>query len=333
MKKIGIILLNYNGTKDTIACIESIEKSDVEHMEIKVIVIDNSSNAEEVAELKKYINDIRMQTLNDYNEKYIFIENKLNLGFAGANNKAIRYAEENYNFDYYLLLNNDTELKKDSLSNLLEAFNDPQVGAASGLVLDFNTKSKIWYSGGYISKLKCKGIHENYGKDISLINLKKKETKFLSGCYVMFDRNALCNIQLLNERYFFGTEEYDYSLKLKRMGYKLMFIPNSIIYHKVDINEGNGSSHDIKELIYIYNSMRNKYILNSQNFNIISNMAWVIMSKIYIRYFLFKRLKKKNSKTYISERSIKILYENYKINIGKKFIDNKEFNDVRKKLI
>lgn len=332
MKNICILLLNYNGTNDTIDCIRSIEEIDSKNFNVRVVIVDNKSNEYEYRNLENFlINNNLIKNDEPEKEKYFLIKNDKNIGFAAGNNKGIRFIEEYFSIDYYLLLNNDTILEADSIEKLLTAFDDEKVGAASGLILDYETKSKIWYAGGKISRLKSKGQHTHYGVNVNELNLANHPTKFLSGCYVMFKRDALFNIRLLNEQYFFGTEEYDYSLKLDKLGYKMMFIADSVIYHKVKIEEGNGSSHDIKDPIYIYNSMRNKYLLNYNNYNSITTFFWLIITKIYIKKFLLKRLNLKRHNLNMNENTIEVLYENFRDNIPKKYIDSKEFNDVRLK--
>lgn len=332
MENVCILLLNYNGTNDTIDCIRSIEKLENNKVNIKVVIVDNNSEESQYIQLEQFLisnNMINNEILG--NNKYFLLRTNKNIGFAAGNNKGIRFIEELFDIDYYILLNNDTILNTNSIEKLLPVFNDSKVGAASGLIIDYNTKSKVWYAGGYISRIKSKGKHENYGKDVNTLKLKTQTTKFLSGCYVMFRREALFNIRLLNERYFFGTEEYDYSLKLDKLGYKMMFVPDSVIYHKVKIEEGNGSSHDIKDPIYLYNSMRNKYILNYGNYNALTTHLWVFITKLYINNILLKRLNNKRLSTVVDNGSIDILYKNFKENLSKKYIDNKEFNEVRQK--
>lgn len=332
MNNICIVLLNYNGTTDTIECIKSIENSKIVNGNIRVVIVDNQSNETEYKNLENFLIESNLFKGKELvQEKYFLLKNNKNIGFAAGNNKGIRFMEELFDIDYYLLLNNDTVLEDNSIEELLKTFNNSEVGAASGLILDYDTKSKIWYAGGEISRVKSKGKHKHYGTNINELSLKEHPTNFLSGCYVMFRREALFNIRLLNEQYFFGTEEYDYSLKLKKLGYKMMFVPQSIIYHKVKIDEGNGSSHDIKDPIYIYNSMRNKYILNYNNFNKFTTFFWVIFTKMYIKNFLLRRLNSKRQNSVINEESMKILYENFLINMPKKYIDNKEFHEVRTK--
>lgn len=334
MKNICIILLNFNGTDDTIECIESIEKTNIKSINLKVIIVDNDSHIEQFKKLEDYLfNKYKIKSgIFNRHDKYFLLRSAKNIGFATGNNKGIRVAEELLEIDYYLLLNNDTTLDEESILRLSECFNDKNVGAASGMILDFSTKSKVWYAGGSISRLKAKGKHHYYGYKLSDLQLRRNETRFLSGCYVMFERNALLNIGLLNERYFFGTEEYDYSLKLRKLGYKLLFEPKSVIYHKVDIDEGNGSSHNIKDSIYLYNSMRNKYLLNYNNYSMVSTKIWVIISKIYIKYILRKRLRFNNINKTINKGTIDALYNNYVENLSKYYIDNKEFHLVKNEL-
>ncbi|WP_341348341.1 glycosyltransferase family 2 protein [Paenibacillus sp. FSL H3-0469] len=334
MVTICLVLLNYNGTEDTIDCIESIEKTDHSGINLKVVVIDNNSKNENIINLENYLKENQKYHPDIFDEKskYFLLKSNLNIGFAAGNNKAIRFAEEYFEVDYYLLLNNDTILEKNSITELLKGFSEENVGAASGLIIENSTKSKVWYAGGHISRLRAKGVHYHYGKNYNELNLKKQNTRFLSGCYVMFKREALINIQLLNERYFFGTEEYDYSIKLTKFGYRLKFVPDSKIYHKVKIMDGNGSSHNIRDLIYVYNSMRNKYILTVSNEGYLVAKIWEGLSRLYIKFVLFKRLEKKYNNTIYNNKLKKMLYEYYKGNLNKKFVDNKEFNEVKMEL-
>ncbi|OZQ71155.1 glycosyltransferase family 2 protein [Paenibacillus odorifer] len=333
MNTICIVLLNYNGTNDTIECIESIENLNSNDVDFKIIIVDNNSEYNEIFQLESYLKEkhnINSEFVKD--NKYFLIKNNINLGFSAGNNKGIKFAEEHFQIDYYLLLNNDTLLENNSITELLTAFNESDVGAASGLIIEHSTKNRIWYAGGHISNIRSKGIHHNYGKNYKNLKLKEKDTKFLSGCYVIFKREALLNIQLLNERYFFGTEEYDYSLKLRKYGYKLKFIPTSIIYHKVKIMDGNGSSHNIHDLIYIYNSMRNKYILKWSNSYYINAKIWSLFWSFYIKYVLFNRIQRRYGNTEYEKKMIRKVYHYYKLNLNKKFVDHTEFNCVKANL-
>ncbi|WP_415338171.1 glycosyltransferase family 2 protein, partial [Clostridium perfringens] len=135
----------------------------------------------------------------------------------------------------------------------------------------------------------------NYGKKVGEINEFPEETKFSSGCMTMFKREPLFKIGLLNENYFFGCEEYDYSVKLLKKGYKMKFSKEAKLYHKVKINEGNGSSHDIKKPMYIFNSLRNKQIFAKENYSKIEYFLWKRIFSLYMNCLFINRFKNEDN--------------------------------------
>ncbi len=111
----------------------------------------------------------------------------------------------------------------------------------------------------------------------------------------MFKREPLFKIGLLNENYFFGCEEYDYSVKLLKKGYKMKFSKEAKLYHKVKINEGNGSSHDIKKPMYIFNSLRNKQIFAKENYSKIEYFLWKRIFSLYMNCLFINRFKNEDN--------------------------------------
>lgn len=323
MKKIGIIILNYNGTNDTIECIKSILRNDDMKYMLKLVLVDNNSSSNELINLKKFINSVGLIK----NQSIVLLENSDNLGFSKANNIGIKYLENTDKCNYYMLLNNDTIVLEKSITNLVDSMENSESDASSGLILDHDTQRLIWYSGGQVSRLKAKGIHFNYGKSIKDLRLTSGITRFLSGCFVVFKRETLLSIGYLNENYFFGSEEYDWSLKLSKFGYKMWFCKSSVIHHKVKIQEGNGASHDIKKPIYVYNSLRNKYIISKLNLSKITFKFWYIVFKIHMM-----RLKTKLTARY-SKRQIKVIFDSFKSYKSNLFIDKYEFEEVFKDIM
>jgi len=105
--KVSIIILNWNGLKDTIECLESLKK--ITYPNYEVIVVDNDSKGNDADILEeRYKNYIRV------------IRNKENLGFAGGNNVAIRQVLKEEKSDYILLLNNDTIVEPNFLEELIK---------------------------------------------------------------------------------------------------------------------------------------------------------------------------------------------------------------------
>uniref|UniRef100_UPI00260C60D3 glycosyltransferase family 2 protein n=1 Tax=Blautia sp. TaxID=1955243 RepID=UPI00260C60D3 len=107
-KKIGIILVNYNGYEDTIECVKSIKKST--YRNYKIIIVDNASPDESGNRLNdKYSND----------SDIVVILNKENTGFSEGNNIGLEYIEKEQ-IDYILMLNNDTVVEPEFLYKLIE---------------------------------------------------------------------------------------------------------------------------------------------------------------------------------------------------------------------
>lgn len=108
MDDVAIIILNWNGWKDTIECLKSLNNLNYKNYE--VIVVDNGSTDNSVEKIKEYIEN---------KPKFKLIANEKNLGFAGGNNIGIRYALNN-EFEYILLLNNDTVVDENFLKPMVE---------------------------------------------------------------------------------------------------------------------------------------------------------------------------------------------------------------------
>ena len=101
MKKIAIVILNFNGENQTLACVQSIEKLKKEDCKLNIIIVDNGS-------VDKFIDN-----------KLQIIRNEENLGFSGGNNVGIQYALD-HDADYIVILNNDTIVDKNLISELLK---------------------------------------------------------------------------------------------------------------------------------------------------------------------------------------------------------------------
>lgn len=230
-KKVGIILLNYNTTNDVIECVESLQKITYDNYEI--IVVDNCSQDEEVNKLHKYIGS---------KEKCIFIKSDKNGGFAYGNNLGIKYSIDN-NFDYVLLLNGDTIVNDrflDILVSSLEKESD-NIAIVTGKIMYYPEVNKIWYGGGEIDWNKFIGKHYSEGEnDIGQCN-NEREVSFASGCLMLI--NLKLNFdKFLPDEYFMYYEDVDYCARVLEAGYKIIYNPNSIIYHKIGGSSGGEQS-------------------------------------------------------------------------------------------
>lgn len=265
--QVDIILLNFNGYKDTIDCVKSLEN--ISYSNYNVIIVDNNSNDNSEEEIKKYI---------ETKKNLIFIQSGKNLGFSGGNNVGIKYAIDN-GADYICLLNNDTIVKHDFLNILVETMeNDASIGIAAGKIMYHSQPDVIWSAGGYIDYKRALGCHYGMMKNISNPNYNtEKEVTFLTGCLQLIRREVFHKIGFYDDEYFLYMEDVDFCYRCRNSGYKLKYIPSSHIYHKVSASTGNGSP------LMLYYMTRNRLLYNKKN-------QKNIVMRLYLYIFISMKL-------------------------------------------
>lgn len=220
--KIVIVLINTNGYADTSACLESILCTGEELP--FVVVVDNASSEE-----------MDVDTLHDKYPKLKIIKNDANIGFGKANNAGIQWALENVDFDYILILNNDTIVTKDSLKYLVDAFEiDPKIGiTTSKIMYDYN-RELVWYGGGDINYMKCRPKIYDFDKKATAEGAdKSKYVSYVCGCVMMFSRACIQEMKGFDDDYFIYCEDLELSMRMIDAGLKMYYEPRSVIYHKV----------------------------------------------------------------------------------------------------
>src|SRR5680860_124040 len=252
-KMVYIILLNWNNEEDTLECIKSLEK--ITYSDCKIIVVDNGSE-------EKSIQKIR----NEF-PKLSIIQNESNLGFAGGNNIGIKYAFANA-ADYVLLLNNDTTVKKDFLTKLVETGESEQkIGLLGSKIFFYSEQNRIWSAGGKINWLKNKGTHIGLDQIDKGQYDKTKEVDYLTGCCLLIKREVIERIGTLEEDYFLYYEDTDFSLRAQNAGYKCIYVPESKIYHKISRSTNPGSDS------YIYYHVRNGLVMAKRSGSALTKLA------------------------------------------------------------
>lgn len=225
LPELSIITVNYNGFADTLQLIESIQT----HLGIpyEFIVVDNGSNADDYVMLKHQFPNIKV------------IRSTKNLGFAGGNNLGIKNAAANF----LLFINNDAYVKDDSLKYLVEIMkNEPTLGGISPKIL-FADQEKLIQFAGYtpLSSITLRN---------RLIGFKEKDTgqhdhpnstPYLHGAAMLIRREAIDKVGDMPEIYFLYYEELDWSVQLRRAGYRLEYNPTAVVYHKESSSVGQES--------------------------------------------------------------------------------------------
>ncbi len=220
MKKVFAIILNYNGKDTLLECLDSVYKSDYSNLE--VIIVDNNST------------DGSFKIAKNHFAKFHFIKNSQNIGFAGGNNVAIKFALEKM-ADYIFLLNNDALIKNDTISKLVKtAERNEKIGLLSPLIYK-NKTNKIWFAGGKINWLQMRTEHTSN----KLLKNKPLLTSYITGCAMLIKKEVFKKIGLLDEDYFLYYEDADFSYRARKNGFKVAVLPSAIAYHFEKSNENN----------------------------------------------------------------------------------------------
>ncbi len=258
-----IILVNYYGTDDTSQCINSIKQ--IKYPNYKIIIVNNSPADDSINGLKAKYTDI------------ILINSEKNLGFAAGNNIGIRYALRN-KAEYILLLNNDTIADKDFLSHLVEtAENDAGAGIIGGKIFYYNDPGKLWFAGGIINPITGRTKHIGKNEVDNGRYESVREVDFITGCMMLVKKEAIEKAGLMDERYFLYYEDVDWNVRLKKAGYRILFNPDSVIYHK----ESSSTRKLSNVKMYYYD--RNIWYFAKMNLN----HMYIITTFIYVCLFLF----------------------------------------------
>lgn len=255
MKKVAIVIVNWNGHKDTSVCLRSLEKLRRNTVEVLTIVVDNGSTDDSVAILARDFPKVTLLKLDT------------NRGFTGGNNVGMTYAMK-LGADYVWLLNNDTIVDPEALS-LLDAFEEDSVGIAGSKIYfapghEFHksryTKRErgrvFWYAGGLVDWDNVYASHRGVDEVDHGQYDQRTETPFVTGCSMMIDRRVIESVGMLDDAYYLYLEDLDFCLRAKRAGYRLMYQPTSVIWH-VNAGSSGGAGNPIHD----YYITRNRLLL------------------------------------------------------------------------
>jgi GT2 family glycosyltransferase len=279
-----ILLLNWNGKKDTLECIDSLKKLTYPHCFI--LVVDNGSSDGSVPALRHAYPSIHL------------IETGENLGFAGGNNVGIQFALER-DFDWILLLNNDTVVAPDLIERLLEIADQKKAHIVGPKILRYHEPSKIDHLGGYFDPKTCEFVSPESGQIDDGIRFEEpKEPEYICGCALLMHRCVPQTIGLLEPQFFLLWEETDFCKRASRAGFRLSTAPLAKIWHKVSASFSGGKPH----MQYFW--WRSRLLFVSRNFSSAQKKELyktVLLSEIF-RFFKFALLKAPGALLFPSKR-------------------------------
>jgi len=270
--KVAVVILNWNGWKDTLECLESLYQ--VTYPGYHVILVDNFSDDDSVQMIRDYclgrrkveseflgsniieypipIREYDRRSLEDRREAnpgdlhspggLILIKNERNFGFAEGNNIGMRFALQSLRPDYVLLLNSDTLVDREFLAELVRAAEkDGQIGSVQALLLKPGGKvidslgQEPWQWGTADVGINSPYVKENVEDDPEIFGP--------CAAAALYRSDALRKAGRFDEDFFVLYEDVDLSWRMQLSGYTSRLATSSLVYHKRGISGGRPSSH------------------------------------------------------------------------------------------
>lgn len=224
MKKVAVVILNYRVREFTLKCLASVKKSDYGNIEI--IAVDNNSG-DGLEEKLAGRDDV------------IFLQTGDNLGYSGGNNVGIKKALAD-RADFVFILNPDTTVEKQTISSLVNVLGDERIGIAAPKIY-FAGSKKIWFAGGEIDLANVLGGHTGIDQPDRGQFDKIREVDYATGAAMMVGAGVFEKIGLFDEDYFLYYEDLDFSYRARQAGFKVVFVPHSLVDHANAKSTGLGS--------------------------------------------------------------------------------------------
>lgn len=263
-EKISIVIINWNGWKDTIECLESLFQ--IDYPGYQIVIVDNGSQDSSVKRIKDFINgQINIKSpfienptippqkpMIEYNldeikwgwsminndaantpGQVILLKCDKNYGFAEGNNIGIRFSLENLSPDYVLLLNNDTFVERDFLGKLVElAENYQQIGVVGPKVCYYHQPHIINSAGVVMDWYSGTGNNQGIKQLDSGLFDATLDFDALIGVCLLIRASLFEKVGYLDNKFFLLLEETDFCLRVKKNNFRVVFHPKSKVYHK-----------------------------------------------------------------------------------------------------
>ncbi len=325
MDKVFIIILNYNGWRDTVECLESVFRLD--YSDYQVIVVDNCSADNSIFHITEWAKghtqvqaknhtlkslsepnvpkpvafslydqqEIEEMTRSSDQNPLILIRSAANSGFAHGNNLGIRFAQAKNDYYYIWLLNNDTVVAPDALDYLVERSRQykasgQKVGMLGGKVLYYHQPDTLQcVSGGTYNKwMAIPTLIGNDAKDQGQFDVDDVELYLILGASTLVTKEFLQEVGPLGEDYFLYFEEQDWAERGRRKGnYRLGYAWQTKVYHKDGSSTGGNKNKNATSKLSDYYYSRSKILFTRKFYP--ACLPTVYLSFLIVMFNRFRR--------------------------------------------
>jgi len=224
--KVGIVIVNYNGFEYSKDCIDSL--GHVGYRNFLTIFVDNGSTDGSGDMIRSL-----------YKDTIQIVSLPVNLGVTGGNNAGIDYALKN-GCDYVLFLNNDTIVEPYFLARIIETSLINGVTLVVPKIVCHLDPSRLdhWIGEEYDWWIGRPKGHRTYPLDQPQLNIRS-EIKVASTCCLLVPIKVIQSIGGMDENYFMYFDDADFTIRAVNAGYRIMYEPEAIIYHKCNMTTSN----------------------------------------------------------------------------------------------
>jgi GT2 family glycosyltransferase len=245
MPRASIIVVNYNGRELILDCLKALERQSIKDFEI--IIVDNGSLDDSLDEIQRFLEGSSMAPIVK------LVPLKRNSGFAVGNLEGLKCTKG----EYIVLLNNDIEPDGKWLEELLKAMDSgPEVGICASKLIVYGTDIIDSAGDGFSTFLR--GFKRGEGREVSSYNIKEYIFGACAGA-ALYRRKMIEEIGFLDEDFFLIQEDTDFNFRAQLTGWKVMYVPTAVVYHKVRSSIGKMSD------IAVYYTLRNSEFVRIKN--------------------------------------------------------------------
>lgn len=245
---VTIVILNWNRIADTLECLESLAR--VDYPSFSIIVVDNGSTDGSPAAIERWGRE---------NLPLALIRNAENLGFVRGSNQGMRHALA-AGTEYVFLLNNDTVVAPDVLELLVAtAERSDDIGMVGPKIYQYGKDSILDSAGTRTIPWLAQGFLIGHGNVDHGQYDDPGDLPYVTGTALLVKRTVLEKVGLMDEDYFCYFDDFDWGVKAREAGYRLLFVPKAVVHHKGSRTAGFNSP------FYIHHMARSRILFARKN--------------------------------------------------------------------
>lgn len=238
----AVVVLDWNGPDDTLACVASVCASRWQPLD--VWVVDNASRCPVLGEVARRHPGVRT------------IANPANLGYAGGNNVGLRAALA-AGADWVLVLNNDARLEPGTIDELMAvARSDARIAAVGAKILRLEQPDRLWMAWGEVDYRQSLVRLVGQGEPDDGRFAAERDVTWVSGCAILLARRALEAIGPFDEEYFAYHEEVDWCATAHEHGFRVVYAPRAVVLHRGQASSGGAAFVSRRQYLTARNMVR-----------------------------------------------------------------------------